>query len=128
MCGVQDQNARDLLMHLHEWQKMLIEFHDKNMAGERVAFLPNGFNWKTTPELNQLFWENYQNVPLDKAKELLAHSHAELMKRIKQHTDAELFTKKFYDWTGTTSLGAYFVSALGSHYDWAAKRLKKMND
>lgn len=128
MCGVQDQNARDLVMHLHEWQKMLIKFHDKNMAGERVAFLPNGFNWKTTPELNQLFWENYQNVPLDKAKELLAQSHAAVMKRLKSHTDAELFTKKYYDWTGTTSLGAYFVSALGSHYDWAVKRLKKMDD
>ena len=126
MCGVQDKNARDLLMHLHEWHKLLIDWHDKNMAGERVSFLPEGFSWKTTPELNRLFWDNYQNVSLDEAKKFLAKSHAEVMRRVKNHSDEELFTKSYYDWTGTTTLGAYFISATSSHYDWAGKLLKKM--
>jgi len=126
MCGVQDKNPRDLIMHLHEWHKMLIEFHDKNMAGEKVAFLPEGFSWKTTPELNKLFWDNYQNVTLDEAKKLLATSHAEVMKRMRSHANEELFTRGYYDWTGTTTLGAYFISAASSHYDWAHKLLKKM--
>lgn len=39
--------------------------------------------------------------------------------------DAELFEKKRYKWTGTTLLGAYFVSATSSHYDWAYKLIKK---
>jgi hypothetical protein len=126
MCGIQDKNTRDLLMHLYEWQKMLIDWHDKNMAGEKVSFLPDGFNWGKTPELSGLLWQNYQNVTLDDAKKRLASSHVEMMKRIKQHSNEELFTKKYYDWTGTSSLGSDFVSALGSHYDWAAKQLKKM--
>jgi len=96
------------------------------MAGEPVPFLLEGFSWKTTPELNKLFWDNYQNVSLDEAKKLLAKSHAEVMKRIKNHSDKELFTKSYYDWTGTTTLGAYFISATSSHYDWANKLLKKM--
>ena len=125
MCGVQDKNARDLLMHLHEWHKMLIEFYDKNMAGEKTSFLPEGFTWKTTPELNKLFWDNYQDITLDKAKKLLRESHDEMMKRMKKHSDKELFTKEYYNWTGTTSLGAYFISATSSHYDWATKLLKK---
>lgn len=126
MCGIQDKNARDLLMHLHEWHKMMIEFHNKNTNGEKATFLPDGFSWKTTPELNQLFWDNYQNISLDEAKKLFAKSHAEIMKLIADHSNEELFTKGFYDWTGTTSLGAYFISATSSHYDWAAKLLKKM--
>ncbi|MCL1876694.1 ClbS/DfsB family four-helix bundle protein [Candidatus Saccharibacteria bacterium] len=126
MCGIQDKNARDLLMHLHEWHKMLIEWYDKNTAGEKVSFLPEGFSWKTTPELNKLFWENYQNVTLPEAKELLRKSHAEVMERMGRHNNDELFIKSRYDWTGTTSLGAYFVSATSSHYDWATKLLKKM--
>jgi hypothetical protein len=126
MCGIQDKNMRDLLMHLYEWQKMLIDWHDKSMTGEKVPFLPDGFNWGKTPELNELLWQNYQNVTLDDAKKRLSSSHAEMMKRIKQHSDEELFTKRYYNWTGTSSLGSYFVSALGSHYDWAAKQLKKM--
>jgi len=72
-------------------------------------------------------WENYQNVTLNEAKKMLAKSHAEVMKRLKQHSDEELFTKKYYDWTGTTNLGSYFISATSSHYDWAAKQLKKMD-
>jgi hypothetical protein len=44
---------------------------------------------------------------------------------ITAHTDAELFTKKHYNWTGTTSLGAYFISATSSHYDWAMKKLRQ---
>ncbi|MCL2037395.1 ClbS/DfsB family four-helix bundle protein [Candidatus Saccharibacteria bacterium] len=126
MCGTKDQTPRDIIMHMYEWQKMLIDWHDKNMAGEKVSFLPDGFNWGNYSELNDLMWENYQNVTLDEAKKLLAKSHAEVMKRIRQHNDEELFTKKYYDWTGTTNLGSYFISAMGSHYDWAAKQLKKM--
>jgi hypothetical protein len=36
----------------------------------------------------------------------------------------ELFAKKAFSWTGTTTLGAYCVSATSSHYDWAIKKLK----
>ncbi|MFC2579722.1 MAG: ClbS/DfsB family four-helix bundle protein, partial [Bacteroidota bacterium] len=29
-----------------------------------------------------------------------------------------------FDWTGTSTLGAYCVSATASHYDWAIKKIK----
>ncbi|MVY67466.1 ClbS/DfsB family four-helix bundle protein, partial [Escherichia coli] len=29
-----------------------------------------------------------------------------------------------FGWTGTTSLGSYFVSATSSHYEWAAKKTR----
>ncbi|HOP45228.1 MAG TPA: ClbS/DfsB family four-helix bundle protein, partial [Flavobacteriales bacterium] len=38
----------------------------------------------------------------------------------------ELFEKKRYRWTGSTSLGAYLVSATSSHYDWALKLIQKV--
>lgn len=40
---------------------------------------------------------------------------------IEGFTDGELFTKKRFTWTGTTSVGSYFVSSTSSDYDWAAK-------
>jgi hypothetical protein len=43
---------------------------------------------------------------------------------IEKHTDEELFTKKKYAWTGTTSLGSYLISATSSHYDWGLKTIK----
>ena len=44
---------------------------------------------------------------------------------IKRHNDEELFVKKRYAWTGTTTLGSYFISATSSHYDWALKLITK---
>ena len=38
---------------------------------------------------------------------------------------AELFEKRRYRWTGSTSVGSYAVSATTSHYDWAMKHLRK---
>ena len=45
---------------------------------------------------------------------------------IGKHSDEELFTKKKYQWTGTTSLGAYLIGSTSSHYDWALKTIKPL--
>jgi hypothetical protein len=39
-------------------------------------------------------------------------------------TNDELFARKSFAWTGTSTLGAYCVSATSSHYEWAIKKLK----
>ena len=126
MCGAQDKNTRDLLMHLHDWHEMLLDWYRSNMDGVEKSFLPDGYSWKTTPELNANFWKQYQDVSLAEAKRLVAKSHAEVMEIVNKHSDEDLFTKGKYKWTGTTSLGAYLISATSSHYDWAIKQLKKM--
>jgi len=56
---------------------------------------------------------------------MLTSSFNELQDIIRKHSNEELFEKKRYKWTGTTSLGAYLVSATSSHYDWAYKLIKK---
>lgn len=38
-------------------------------------------------------------------------------------SNRELFTNKYFKWTGTTSLGSYCVSAISSHYDWPVKKI-----
>jgi hypothetical protein len=42
----------------------------------------------------------------------------ELPDDLKTYTNDEQLTKKKYAWTGTTSLGAYLISATSSHYEW----------
>lgn len=44
---------------------------------------------------------------------------------IERFSDTELFNKKHFVWTGTTSLGSYCVSVTSSHYDWALAKLRK---
>lgn len=50
---------------------------------------------------------------------------AKLWTLIGEMSDEALFAKGVFDWTGTTTLGSYCVSATSSHYNWAFKDIKK---
>ncbi len=120
-----DKNVRDVLIHLYEWHELLIKFVDHNMNEEsKIAFLPSEYSWKTYGAMNVMLWKRHQNTSLESAKEMLASSHKKVMEMASCFTNDELFTKKYYGWTGTTDLGAYFVSSCSSHYDWAIKKIK----
>jgi len=67
----------------------------------------------------------YRTTDFKEVRPLLDKSFHDIQKIIEKHSDAELFEKKKYKWTGTTSLGAYLISATSSHYDWALKLMKK---
>ncbi|MDR0489049.1 MAG: ClbS/DfsB family four-helix bundle protein [Propionibacteriaceae bacterium] len=120
-----DHNVRDVLAHLTQWHRMMKRWYDEGMAGIQPKMPEEGYTWQTTAVLNQVIWERTQDVPLDQAQSELASTFDEMMNIIGSHTNEELFTKKYYKWTGTTSLGAYLVSATSSHYDWAMTKLKK---
>jgi hypothetical protein len=120
-----DKNLRDVLMHLWEWHRLLLNWVRSNRSGRAVLFLPEPYNWKTYPQMNVALWEKNRGVPLDEAKTLLHQSHAEVLSLVGEFSDEELFTKKYFPWTGSTSLGSYCISATSSHYDWAIKKLKQ---
>lgn len=124
--GTLNRNIRDVLMHLHHWHLMFLDWYQIGMAGQKPAMPAPGYTWKTTPDLNKWIREKYQNTQLAHAMILLQQSFLEVQKIIEQHTDQELFEKKRFKWTGSTSLGAYLVSATSSHYDWALKLIKKV--
>ncbi|NDV56049.1 DfsB family protein [Parabacteroides sp. 52] len=119
-----DRNLRDVLVHLYEWHRLLLHWARANRSGNAVSFLPDPYNWKTYPQMNVEFWKKHQITPLDEAVVFLKESHADVMELIDSFTDEELFTKKYFSWTGTTHLGSYCVSATSSHYDWAMKKIK----
>lgn len=119
-----DKNLGDVLAHLYAWQTMLFDFVDANQNGTAQPFLPAPHTWRTTPALNTEIWEHYHNTSLGDIEEMLASSHFQIIELIESFTDEELFTKKHFPWTGTTSLGSYLVSAAPSHYDWAIKKLR----
>lgn len=120
-----DRNVRDVLVHLYEWHQLLLNWANSNLSGNKTNFLPEPYNWKTYPQMNIGFWEKHQETPLNEAVSILEKSHSEVMMLVRSFSNEELFTNKHFTWTGTTSLGAYCVSATSSHYDWAIKKIKK---
>lgn len=120
-----DRNIRDVIAHLHEWQVMMLNWYETGMAGAEPDMPAKGYTWRTTPELNAVIWAKYQNTSLKLVRKKLATSHDALLILVATHTNDELFTKRRFPWTGTTSLGSYLTSALPSHYDWAIKLVRR---
>lgn len=123
--GTMNRNIRDVLTHLHEWHLMMLTWYNVGMKGEKPAMPAEGYTWKTTKELNQEIFKKYQKFSLDEAKKVVTESYNQVRQIILKHTNEELFEKKRYHWTGSTSLGSYLISATSSHYDWAYKLIKK---
>lgn len=119
-----DRNLRDVLVHLYEWHRLLLNWVASNMAGERKSFLPELYHWGTYGEMNVEFWRKHQKTSLAESKAMLKESHEAVMAMIAERSDEELFSKGAFSWTGTTTLGSYCVSATSSHYDWAMKKIK----
>ncbi|MBY0245674.1 MAG: ClbS/DfsB family four-helix bundle protein [Sphingobacteriaceae bacterium] len=119
-----DKNVRDVLVHLYEWHQLLLNWVNANRNDENKPFLPEPYNWKTYGEMNVEFWKKHQKTSLADSKKKLKDSHKEVMAMIETFSNNELFAKKTFIWTGTSTLGAYCVSATSSHYDWAIKKMK----
>lgn len=120
-----NRNIRDVLGHLYHWHLMMLDWYTVGMKGKKPDMPAKGYTWKTTSTLNHKIWELYTQTALDTVRELLGQSHKAQIDLIDRHSDEELFTKKQYPWTGSTSLAAYLISANSSHYDWALKLMKK---
>ncbi len=124
--GTLNRNIRDVLGHLHHWHLLMVKWHEIGMKGEKPAMPEEGHTWRTVPELNAEIQKLYSEIPLIEIKDELQKSFDRLQKVIAVYSDEELFTKKKYKWTGSTSLAAYLISATSSHYDWGYKLIKRM--
>lgn len=119
-----DRNLRDVLVHLHEWHRLLLGWVEANQRGEARPFLPEPYTWKTYGQMNVALWREHRSTALEEAEVLLRSSHEEVVALIARFTDEELLEKKRFPWTGTTSLGSYCVSVTSSHYEWAITKIR----
>ena len=125
-CGarwIYDRCARDLLIHLHEWQVLMREFVGNIRNGQQRDYLPDEYR-KNYHEMDRMLVEKHQKTSFGKAQELLEETHKEMIQLVQSFTQEELFTKGFYKCTYTTTMAAYFASVTTSPYGQAVKLLK----
>ncbi|MEM6345036.1 MAG: ClbS/DfsB family four-helix bundle protein [Bacteroidota bacterium] len=123
--GTLNRNIRDVLAHLHHWHLMMEDWYEVGMAGNKPEMPAKGYTWRDSSKLNHKIWEHYQTISLAQIRSEFERSAQRVQNLILAHSNEELFEKKRYKWTGSTSLGAYLISATSSHYDWAIKLVKK---
>lgn len=120
-----NRNIRDVLAHLHHWHLLFFKWYKDGMSEIKPVMPAKGYKWKDLPKLNQWIWQEYQSKSLKNTKIALNRSYKKMIRIIESHSDKELFEKKRYFWTGTTSLAAYVMSNSSSHYHWAIKQIRK---
>ncbi len=118
-----DRNVRDVLVHLHEWHRLLIDWVEANLVDDAQPFLPEGYTWDDYAPMNVEIRDRHAETSVEDALEMVQASRAHVRELILGLTDPELFENQHYPWTGTTPLGAYFDSVTSSHDDWAMKKL-----
>lgn len=121
----EEWSIKDILAHLHAWHMLCFVWYQEGMTGVKPPMPAPGYTWKETPGLNQAIYEEYKDEEFKQVLISLQESHLEVQQTIKKHNQEELFTKKLYKWTGTTSLASYLISSAPSHYDWAFTQIKK---
>ena len=71
---LRDKNMRDVLIHLYEWHRLLLDWTSANFAGEPKPFLPEPYTWKTYGDMNMEFLEKHRSTPYENAKAMLCES------------------------------------------------------
>jgi hypothetical protein len=121
----EDWSVKDILAHLDAWHGLFLEWERVGRAGHKSPLPADGYSWKETPALNTAIWERARDDFYDAVTARLSDSHGQVRSVVAAYTEAELFEKARYTWTGSTSVGSYAVSATTSHYDWATKLIRR---
>jgi len=123
--GTLNRTVKDVVAHLHHWHLLMLNWYEVGMKGGKPEMPSSGYTWKTLPELNRKIKLQYQETSLTTALEKLTSSSNKVLSLISKHTNDQLFEKRLYAWTGSTSLASYLISNTSSHYAWAYRLIKK---
>lgn len=122
-CG--QWSVKDLMAHLDAWHELFLTWEQQGRAGGQPDMPAPGLSWKQTPELNERIWQRARHDGWDDVRARLHDSHARVRDVVAAYADDDLFAKRRYRWTGSTSVGSYAVSATTSHYDWARTQIRR---
>ena len=118
-------SVKDFLAHRTEWGRMMLRWYTDAKAGRTPAVPTEKYKWNQLKELNADIQARFKDVPLKTIEADFASVHDELYKLIESMTDEELFTKKFYSFTGVSDLATYVNSSTASHYRSARRHIQK---
>lgn len=119
----QGNDVKDLLVHILEWQRLQVAFVNNIRMGTPKDFIPDPYR-KDYKEMDRINFEKHRSTSLESALSMLRESHAEMLKLMESFSEEELFGKKVFKVTYTTTMAAYFVSVTSSPYGQSLKKIK----
>lgn len=125
VCG--DWSVKDLLAHLDAWHELFLEWERIGAAGDQPAVPAPGFTFRETPVLNDQIFERCRHDTWKEVTNRLRSSHRQVVDVLARYPADDLFAKRRFAWTGSTSVGSYAVSATSSHYAWAVTHVRRFS-
>jgi len=117
--------VKDFIAHRAEWGRMMLDWYGEAKAGGTPAVPARAHTWSQLPELNAEIHDRFSDARLADVERDFASVHDELFEVMEACSDDELFTKRYYSFTGTSDLATYFTSATGGHYRSAYRHINK---
>jgi hypothetical protein len=118
-------SVKDILAHLDAWHRMWLRWEQAGATGEATPMPAEGFTWAQTPALNARIHADTAGEQWEAVCDRLRDSYTRITTVLSGYPDDDLFVRKVYRWTGSTSVGSYAVSATSSHYAWASGLIRR---
>lgn len=118
-------SVKDLLAHRTEWGRMMIRWLHEAREGKTPAVPTEKYKWNQLKDLNAEIYERFEATPLDRIEDEFESVHDRLYELAASTNEDELFSKKYYTFTGSSDLVTYMNSATASHYRSARRHIQK---
>ena len=122
--SMDDWSVKDILAHLVDWEQRFIGWYRAGQRGEMPETPAPGFSWRELPKLNQEGYERHKDDTLEDVLEDFQKSHQEIVELVEGMSETEIFTVKYYPWTGESPLLIWIAANTSSHYNWARTNIR----
>jgi hypothetical protein len=123
--GAYGWSAKDFVVHLAEWERMLFGWYDAGARGENPAVPAEGYTWATEHELNQAIYERHRDDQLEHVLSDWRETSRRLLAFANATSEADLFAPGRYAWTGRGTLASFVYECGANHYRWATTEIKR---
>ena len=118
-------SVKDILSHLVDWEKRCLGWYRAGLRGKVPKTPDANYNWRQLPALNHEIYLRDKGLSLQEVRKNFDDSFKEMMAALNGMTAEELFTPKFYQWTGNGLLRDFVNANTASHYRWASALIRK---
>lgn len=125
--GVESDSVKDILAHLHGWLLLLLNW-TKSKPGSVIELPAKGFKWNQTRELNRFIFSAWRDVEIRSVCRRLKLSHNRVVEFVSRLSESELLDPGHFSWTKKNPIVIYIAPNTASHYRWATKKIKHLQN
>lgn len=119
-----DWTPKDMLCHLTRWLNRLLGWIADAESGVEPAIPEAGYTWRDMDALNDVYFEQDQGLPLERARAGFQAAHAQVIVRLERMSEDDLFVSTCGGLLREPIAGLV-VGCTNEHYAYHVKNLRE---